>query len=285
MANTHKIDVFDPNTGALISQMDDGNLLYPAGLCFPGKAVELEPGEVLEKTITDGPDVDGDNVPDVVIPINQPVSTKYQWTIAYNNPEGPDNVIIKDKLTPVWLITKINEKGSDLPLYCGVKTANDDAGMVKAWRGGKEDKACESASFLTWEPSSKNQSISVNVETRQSPSGKAKFKPNHCGPFYLNKGVKAYDMDNPGDPIAESNKLCVAAVKNPGSDRSDTADTDGDGIPDYEEACVNSVQTNPCSADSDNDGVDDGEDNCPDTYNPSQDDADKDGVGDQCQDN
>ena len=64
-------------------------------------------------------------------------------------------------------------------------------------------------------PASIRNQISVNVETRQSPSGKSKYKPKHCGPFHLNKGVKAYDMDNPGEPIAKSNKLCVAAVKNP----------------------------------------------------------------------
>jgi hypothetical protein len=282
----HKVDVFDTNTGALISQLDDGNLLFPAGICFPGEATIVE-GEVLEKTLTHGPDEDTDGIPDVVIPINQSVTTKYQWTITYNNPEGPENVIIKDKLTPVWLITEINENGSGLPLDCGVKVAMDNgSGLVKARRGGQEGKKCQSASHLTWEPNtgSSPQSISVDVETRRSASGKAKYKPNHCGPFYLNKGVKAYDMDNPGDPIAESNKLCVAAVKNPGSNRGSTADNDGDGIPDFQEACLNPVQTNPCSADTDNDGVEDGEDNCPDVYNPSQDDEDNNGLGDQCQD-
>ena len=283
----HKVDIFDTSTGALISQLDDGNLLFPAGICFPGVAAELEAGEILEKTITDGPDVDNDNVPDVVIPINQSVTTKYQWSITYNNPDGPDNVIIKDKLTPVWLITAINENKSGMPVDCGVKAAdNNGSGLVKAWRGGQEGKECQSATHLTWEPETDSgaQSISVNVETRRSASGKAKYKPNHCGPFYLNKGVKAYDMDNPGDPIAESNMLCVAAVENPGNDRSADADTDGDGITDIKEACLNPVQTNPCNADSDNDGVEDGEDNCPDAFNPSQDDEDNNNLGDKCQD-
>lgn len=57
-------------------------------------------------------------------------------------------------------------------------------------------------------------------------------------------------------------------------------DTDGDGICDNVDNCINVV--NPTQADVDHDGRGDVCDNCPIVYNPTQTDSDADGKGDAC---
>jgi hypothetical protein len=76
---------------------------------------------------------------------------------------------------------------------------------------------------------------------------------------------------------------------------AETADADGDGVPNGEDSCptvANAAQTDvdmngigdACEpVDSDGDEVSDGSDNCPYVYNPDQADADGDGRGDACE--
>ena len=58
------------------------------------------------------------------------------------------------------------------------------------------------------------------------------------------------------------------------------ADTDGDGVPDSSDNCVNTA--NPAQQDADADGVGDACDNCSTVANADQADSDGDGVGDSC---
>jgi hypothetical protein len=95
-----------------------------------------------------------------------------------------------------------------------------------------------------------------------------KCRPTSCGALYLNDGAAAYEVDEFGDllypPIAESNRLCLAAVEDlngGGLVYDGTGDEDNDGALDYEEACV--IGTDPCLADTDGDGFPDGVDACP----------------------
>ncbi|MEE9615573.1 MAG: thrombospondin type 3 repeat-containing protein, partial [Anaerolineae bacterium] len=75
-------------------------------------------------------------------------------------------------------------------------------------------------------------------------------------------------VDSDGDGVCDEDDNCVN-TPNPGQE-----DADGDGIGD---AC------DDCS-DSDQDGVCDPNDNCVNTPNPGQEDADGDGIGDACDD-
>ena len=65
-----------------------------------------------------------------------------------------------------------------------------------------------------------------------------------------------------------------------GAEQLYTEDTDGDGVPNYEDNCP--AASNPDQVDTDGDQVGDACDNCRTTANPSQADSDGDGVGDGC---
>ncbi len=75
--------------------------------------------------------------------------------------------------------------------------------------------------------------------------------------------------DSDGDGVPDWDDVC------PGGD--DNADSDADGVPDF---------CDPCPADNpddgDVDGLCDSDDNCPDHSNPDQADCDDDGIGDVC---
>ena len=62
---------------------------------------------------------------------------------------------------------------------------------------------------------------------------------------------------------------------------SNLIDTDGDGISDCEDNCIDEPNTG--QADKDNDGIGDKCDNCPDKKNSGQKDSDGNGVGDACE--
>lgn len=68
-------------------------------------------------------------------------------------------------------------------------------------------------------------------------------------------------------------RAAIAAVQS-------EADSDGDGVLDWEDNCP--AVYNPGQADADGDEVGDACDNCPGSYNPGQEDLDGDGTGDAC---
>ncbi len=148
-------------------------------------------------------------------------------------------------------------------------------------------KKCSSDTDILWTltPSLGLQTLLVDVTTRQSPSGKVKFKPTSCGKLTINDGAQAFEADGQGnlvlrlggvpggaiDPNGEpvpigdpSNSLMLVAVDdlNGGGLVGDgSGDEDGDGLTDADEAF--NVGTNPCDPDTDGDGVLDGADQCP----------------------
>jgi hypothetical protein len=272
------INVYDTTNGNLLTQIVDSSISWAMGICFPssGNGNPLET-EVLKKKITQG---------NLVADVDDNTPLEYEWTIEYNKPEnGPENVHIIDHPITQWDVTDVADHHYTPYLGCGVSDTVNAEGTVEVYRGGKPDKNCQSATHFIWDVSGlSSATVSVGVQSRRSASGK--YLPNACGAFYLNHGVKAIDLDNPGEPFARSNKLCIAAVKDLnglGLVLDGTGDEDGDSLTDYEEACLNPVKTNPCKDDSDGDGVLDGADNCPGEYNPNQEDEDNNNVGDACE--
>ncbi|NIO15883.1 MAG: hypothetical protein GTN70_02600, partial [Deltaproteobacteria bacterium] len=78
-------------------------------------------------------------------------------------------------------------------------------------------------------------------------------------------------IDNDGDGV------CIEEDNCPDTYNAGQADSDGDGLGDACDTCLNDPNN-----DADNDGVCGDVDNCPDVANPDQADADGDGIGDAC---
>lgn len=210
-------------------------------------------GERLDKEIVSGPDLDFDNQVDLAVEVGQFVPTQYDFRIIYSNPSGPP-VLIEDTVPAEW----------------NVQLLDDDGGKATAAPAGRGARS-RSATKIDWEPDSAGGVIILWAETRSKPNGK--FSPTSCGELSLNDGAAAFELDpatgeplvdafgNRLPPILESNRLCLAAVSDVNGDggiaRDGSGDEDGDGLTDFEEACL--LGTDPCLADTDGDGVNDGQ--------------------------
>jgi len=193
----------------------------------------------------------GDGSIDKAVEVGQPESTVYEFTLNYGSTESVP-VLIKDTVPAEWDVELVEDDG-------GRATAAPADG------GG-------SATKIHWEPGVEGGSITIRAESRWRPSNR--FAPTSCGSIFLNDGARAIELDpDTGRPLkdelgeeipalAESDPICLAAVRDLNGDGKfapdGSGDEDGDGLTDLEEACV--LSTNPCTADTDGDGVPDGED-------------------------
>jgi hypothetical protein len=187
----------------------------------------------------------GDGSIDKAVEVGQPESTVYEFTINYGSTESVP-VLIKDTVPAEWDVELVEDDG-------GRATAAPADG------GG-------SATKIHWEPGVEGGSITVRAESRWRPSNR--FAPTSCGSIFLNDGARAIELDpDTGRPLkdelgeeipalAESDPICLAAVRDLNEDGKFAADgsgdEDGDGLTDLKEACV--FNTNPCIADTDMDG-------------------------------
>jgi hypothetical protein len=247
-------------------------------------------GDVFEKELTSGPDVDLDEAVDVVVPAKPEVSQEYDFTIHWSNETYPD-VLIVDTLPAQWVAVQI--EGFDIGLgdggpgidECGESDSLADYfGMVDIYKNGK-GKKCQSSTTIEWmPPSGEDASLRVDANTRPSPGkGHGKrgkppaFAPTSCGPLYLNEGAVALEKDEFGDLVLDlegnpvvvagpTNALCLVAVDQDLLDAlpeyDADADHDADGLASHAEAC-GEIGTDPCDPDTDGDGVLDGADACP----------------------
>jgi len=258
------LEVHDAFTGAPLDSIP--GLPEVTGVCIGAVSGSLE------KSIVDGPDLDGDGNTDIVVQINQSASVQYQFNVEYSYPGGP-LVQIRDTVSAEWQAVLMD----------------DDLGNATIKHANKK-KPGKGATKIEWTPipEAELSEITVGVETRCKKNNKC--APGSCGAFYLNNGAAAYGIDAvTGDilkpALFESNKLCLAAVEDvygDGITYDGSGDEDVDGISDWDEACV--YGTDPCvfDADLDADQVPDSVDNCPVQANPDQVDVDGDGVGAAC---
>jgi hypothetical protein len=243
----------------------------------------------------------------IAIEIKQPETTAYDFTITYAPAESdPDNVVIIDTVPAEWdvtfiddeVVTDTNNAPKDKTNGVGVGCGKSESGLggddnVTVERGGKSGKKCSSSTEIAWTltPSVGLQTLKVDVTTRQSPSGKNKYKPTSCGKLTINDGAQAFEADGNGDlvlvsgervPVGDpSNSLMLVAVKDidgGGIVPDGSGDEDGDGLTDADEAFIH--ETNPCDPDSDGDGLSDGAEVNTHGTDPNNPDTDGDGFSD-----
>lgn len=108
------------------------------------------------------------------------------------------------------------------------------------------------------------------------------------GTRYISKGYR-FIADTDGDGILNENDNCIN-TPNP-----EQEDADNDGVGDICDNCINNSNSSQidsdgdgvgdaCDEDDDNDTILDDNDNCPTVSNPNQEDIDNDGIGDVCDD-
>jgi len=129
----------------------------------------------LEKTKLTGPDEIG---------ICLPEATEYVFEIAYS---GPDALIL-----------------DSVPAEFEVKSvvADPDVGFATFFAAGKGPKSKSATIIAWWVPAPGSATLTVTVETRESPGGGHKidtFKPTSCGTLTLNDGATAYEADESGN--------------------------------------------------------------------------------------
>ena len=216
---------------------------------------EPPPAETLSKALVGGNDVDGDNVPDLVVEAGASTPAAYDFSIHYT---GEESVLILDTVPAEW----------GAPADPGYMTddAANDLNCADAGANGKNN--AKSATKIGCLAAGGRDDTSVFHAQTRCNAKNGKCKPNSCGALYLNNGARAYltnDKGKPvGDPLYASNSLCLAAVKDlngGGLDYTGAGDEDGDNLTDYVEAC--DLGLDPCNADSDGDGVNDDLDACP----------------------
>jgi len=255
------------------------------------------PGEAsLTKTLTSGPDVDGNGEFDLVVEVEQLVSTHYDFELTYSNAAGPDDVLVVDTVPAEWIVTQVGAAAvTDSSSGGPQPDGNGGTGTVDVFNAGKGNVK-KSATKIDWLPDTASSStIRVDATTRQSPGKRnVKFAPTSCGALYLNEdGAAAFELDpTTGEPlrdpitgeklppILETEGICLAAVSDingGGLVLDGSGDEDGDGLTDLAEAC--DLGSDPCVYDTDHDGLSDSEELALGT-NPLLLDTDGDGLSD-----
>lgn len=271
---------FGVDAGEVIARIE---IFSPAGqaegvdnVCF-GEG--RQPGVI--KELISGPlDQNGDIA--LAVEVGQlPPPVMYDFTIDYYNPGGPD-VLIQDTVPAEWdtIADVVNA------LNCSLAGANKKNNGKSATKIDCEYSG-DGAVTAFWN-TARCHDNKKNKKCRPTSCG-ALYLNDGAEVFEVDEfGDPLLDEDgNLLPPIFTSNNLCLVAVADgddadDGIDLTGEGDEDGDGFLDWDEACF--WGNDPCdfTPDTDEDGVPDPNDNCVDTPNSDQSDVDEDGLGDVC---
>ncbi len=212
-------------------------------------------GDIFVKNIVAGPDRDENGQIDRVVGVLSRQPSEFTFKITFQQ-SGLPPACIEDIVPFQWEVVRcVPDDPTDLVLKFPVGPSHA--------RGYRDTQ-------IQWFPADNDGCLTCTLRTR--PSGRRQSLPSDCGCLPINRGARAVDtsssrqplFDDNGDPLV-TNALMVAAVKDSNRDRridyTGNGDEDGDGLTDYQEACV--IGTNPCDSDTDNDRVPDGQDPAP----------------------
>lgn len=202
-------------------------------------------GGPFQKTLTSGPDADSDGEIDLVVEVGQTQTTAYDFTLSYNNPDGPP-VLIRDTAPAEWQVTFVNGNEVVNSFLGPISDDSGGTGTVVVFPANKKPNN-KSSTKIDWTPDpSVGGSIVVDMETR-GPKKNGKFAPTSCGPLYLNSGPATVTDIATSEVLFEAGPLCLAAVEDlngGGLVLDGSGDEDGDGLSDLDEACV--FGSDPC---------------------------------------
>jgi hypothetical protein len=183
-----------------------------------------------------------------VVETKLPDTTQYEFRIDYDNGTGPAGVMIKDTIPAEWNVIEINgvpidplgKPGKGQTPIAGGSDANGSYTVFRSGNGPKgSPKKNNSSTTICWSPVLTGPaSLTVKVETRQIPSGKAKCAPTSCGSLVLNPGATAFVYDSNiaelvvvVGPTAPLNLVTLEDLnKNGDVDLAGAGDEDNDGL-------------------------------------------------------
>ena len=136
--------------------------------------ITLEGRVEIEKERIGGPDQVG---------IALPAATEYAFEINYSGPAAQ----IQDAVPAEFEVTNLSASG-------GTATSSS--------------KNAKSATHITWDVPAGSNTLTVTIQTRESPGKRNNkkdeppvFKPTSCGPLPINDGATAFEVDENGDLV------------------------------------------------------------------------------------
>ena len=169
----NKIFRFNIASGAVeVGPIVAGPQLF--GLCLKGEPTAAV--QNIEKELLEGPEQIG---------IYEPEPTVYVFEINYSGPEA----LIEDAIPAEFEVTSLNAT----------------AGSATSF-----SNKSKSATHITWDVPAGSHTLTVTIQTRESPGKRNSkkptapvFKPTSCGPLPINNGATAFEVNDDGSLVLE----------------------------------------------------------------------------------
>lgn len=196
------------------------------------------------------------------IPVGEVITCTFTVTVTAGPGQDVTDIVVKDTVSSDLEVDETTFVATQGTATEGARRGNQNKGSTPIeWDVGDLNDASATLSFV--------------AATNLDPGGNQRYT-QFCEPVELNSGPTAKGTEDNHQVSADGDGIAAKTEQDP----SDPTDTDGDGIFDSCDNCVDDA--NPNQVDTDGDGVGDVCDNCPLDANPDQADADGDGVGAAC---
>jgi protein-arginine kinase activator protein McsA len=228
---------------------------------------------------------------------NKKLGIRYLWDYQIGNDDGltfqakrPDRPVLigEAQFSPIdfdYYASEDNELNGGSPLYTILGSALGPAGVIPAPTVPTHlVYGCWPLAFHTAfdYPLAAGRDVATTASTCEDPvthEGSALRGGDSTTLYWWGRDEASALELGPGEEISKT-ALLFASLPNSPAPFEPQPDSDGDGVDDFEDNCVDTP--NADQADADSDGVGDACDNCVHAANADQADADGDGVGDAC---